>query len=124
MRVIDPGHKYALKHLDGEGEEIITYVKRVGAKYPGNVGCHSGTTLQEEWRAQIHRLRYLDQQEPCNETKICIDQLQLCIMRLEARAARKHGRPAPVEYNDRDLRIIEDFPVCDNCGHIGCEGNC
>jgi hypothetical protein len=30
MKVIDAGHKYALAHLDGPGEEVLTFVKREG----------------------------------------------------------------------------------------------
>jgi hypothetical protein len=124
MRVIDPGHKYALKRLDGDGEEIITYVKREGLKYPGNVGHHSGTTLQECWRADIHRLLYVNNQEPCSATVDCIEHLRLCILFLEHRAALRHGRKPPVEYSDPDLNCIETMPTCVNCGHIGCSGEC
>jgi len=64
MKVLDPGHKYELAVLDGDLPVILTYTKRIGDKYPGNEPpAYSGTTLQEEWRAQIDRLRYLNNQE-------------------------------------------------------------
>lgn len=119
MRVIDPGHKYALRHLDGPGEEIVTYVKREGKNYPGNVGSHPGTTLQDEWRAQIHRLWYLDNQKHCHENWACISNLRENIIQLELRAAVRHGRPDPIF-----TRQVELMPFCHDCGHIGCEGTC
>jgi hypothetical protein len=124
MIVIDPGHKYKLLVLDGTNDELLTFVKREGEKYPGNVGHYPGTTLQECWRAEINRLLYLNQQDPCIETEMAIKHLRLNIMLLEQRAARRHGRESPVAYNDRILHRIETLSVCERCGHIGCEGTC
>lgn len=120
MRVIDPGHKYALRQLDGDGEEIVTYVKREGDKYPGNVGHHPGTNLQEQIRAQIDRVKFLDEQDPCAENKVILVYFRNIIRRLEIRAAKRHGREPNYEWDDN----IELLPTCPKCGHIGCEGEC
>jgi hypothetical protein len=53
VRTLDPGHRYALANLDGDGEDMLTFVKREGMLYPGNVGSHAGTTMQEVLRALI-----------------------------------------------------------------------
>ncbi len=120
VRIIDPGHQYALKHIDGDGEEIITYVKREGDKYPGNSGHHPGTNLQEEWRAQIDRLKYLDMQKPHWANKRAIKNLRENIEALEQRAAEAHGR----HWQSSRPFHIENEPVCDRCGHIECGGSC
>lgn len=128
MRVIDPGHKFALPHLDGDGEEIITYVKREGPGYPGNVGHYPGTNLQEGFRAEIARVKYLDQQDRCVENKLILNNLRDCIRLLEERAARRHGRrPDWRLYEKNGLETndaIEFLPYCLKCGHIGCKGDC
>jgi len=38
MQELDRGHKYALRHLDGNEVETLTFVKREGDGYPGNIG--------------------------------------------------------------------------------------
>jgi hypothetical protein len=52
MKIIDPGHKYELDQLDGEGKEILTFVKRdtPSERYPGNQGHYPGTNMQEVLR--------------------------------------------------------------------------
>lgn len=127
MRVIDPGHMFALHNLDGDGETVITYVKREGPGYPGNVGHYQGTNLQESFRAEIARIQYLDQQDPCVENKQIIRNIRDNIRLLEERAARRHGRRHDwrlyeshgFETNDQ----IEYLPVCSKCSHIH-EGGC
>lgn len=119
MRVIDPGHKFALASLDGGEEIILTHVKREGAKYPGNVGHYPGTTTQEICRAEISRIQYVDTQRPCDENKIIVEYFRQVIRALEYRAAREHNRklkPTSVE--------IENDPICAVCGHIQCVGDC
>lgn len=52
MKVLDPGHVYGLANLDLPEEGVLrrrhiglTFVKRVGDKYPGNTPpAHFGTT--------------------------------------------------------------------------------
>jgi hypothetical protein len=119
MRVIDPGHKYALAHLDGTGEEILTFVKREGLKYPGNVGSHEGTNIQETLRVLIDRVMHLDAQETDVANYYVLDDLRSALRKLEIRAAHRHGRSNPQFTFDP-----ENMSTCPKCGHVECEGVC
>jgi hypothetical protein len=123
MQEVDPGHKYELDVLDGSGPHLLTFVKREGNNFPGNVGHYKGTNLQEVLRAMIARVKYLDKQIPCMENKEIINQFRYCILRLEGRAARRHGR-LPDEKMYVSYGEIEALSTCGLCRHIGCEGNC
>ena len=118
MKEVDPGHSYALDVLDGEPNEqvIKKFVKREGPGYPGNVGHHPGPTLQENWRADIARLKYVNGQIFCNETLAAIQLLRQAILLLEIRAKRTHSQQLPPV----DLDTIELYPTCSTCGHILC----
>jgi len=115
MKVIDPGHHYALNVLDYGPDAItsIRFVKRVGPKYPGNVGASSGTTLQEVLRACHDRLGYVGRQLPCWQTTACRWLLGLVVWLLEWRAARRHGRLIPC------MREAVYGYTCWRCGHVG-----
>lgn len=120
MKVIDDGHKYRLDHLDGEGYEILTFVKREGLKYPNNIGSYEGTNIQEVLRALINRIGYLNCQEFDIRNNEIISSLRHSILLLEQRAADKHDRTLI----NVDLNNIEHQPVCVRCKHIGCSGRC
>jgi hypothetical protein len=117
VKVIDPGHDYALQQIDGDGEQRLLFVKREGARYPGNVGHHPGVTMQEVIRALLHRARYVHNQIPCYETETAIRCFQIALAAMEQRHARIKGRHLHVE---RSLEDIELGEVCRHCGHIGC----
>lgn len=126
MEAIDPGHKYHLRSLDlpyglERGFETLTFVKREGPGYPGNVGHHSGTTTQEVLRALIQRAQYVNGQIPDPANGLVIQNLREAIWHLEQRAARRHGRPwtLPIAFEG-----IEELPTCPRCNHIGCEEAC
>lgn len=127
MRVIDLGHKYALNHLDSEGEEVLTFIKRNGGpvirdeEYPG-------TTTQEVIRACIDRTKYMDALLPCRENELALSGLRQALYWYEVRAYRRHVQkinrlnvmddeslalPVPFSAN-----AIEDLPTCPYCGHI------
>lgn len=133
MKVIDPGHEYRLDFLDGKGlqctvylsgerhvvrNDTLTFVKREGEGYPGNVGHHAGTIIQEVLRVLIDRLKYVDNQIPCAETKNAMEDLRSAIIWLERRAAGRHGRE--VSFTSE----VELQSTCPKCLHIGCEGGC
>lgn len=124
MRVIDPGHIYEVDVLDGISQptfrQIITFVKREGKGYPGNVGYHPGTNLQEMWRSDIDRLKYLNRQIPWDGNNLIIWDLRRAIQRLEMRAAERHGR----EWVNPTTDLIEQIETCRFCGHIACHGTC
>jgi hypothetical protein len=117
MREIEPGHIYELASYDGAQSNIITYVKREGALYPGNIGAHPGTLTQESLRADAARLSYVNQQEPCNETSMALWHVRQALMLLEMRAKRKRGQVLP----PLDIRAIEHIDSCRTCGHILCK---
>ena len=118
MKVLDAGHRFSLRHLDGNGEEILQFVKREGEGYPGNIGHCEGTTMQEVLRALISRAKYVDGQIPCHETDKGIELMRGALRWFEIRAARRHGRV--FDYKG----IIEEADTCEKCGHIGCNGEC
>ncbi len=119
MNVIDPGHEYALDSLDGDFPQMLTFVKREGEKYPGNVGSHPGTTTQEVLRALIDRGRYVNQQIPCDETTEAIELMVAALVLLEQRAARMHGRVLVAS----TLDLVLGAGKCARCGHVGCKGH-
>lgn len=124
MKIIDPGHSFLLDLLDlplggGKLKHPLTFVKRMGPKFPGNDSAYFGTTLQEVYRGCAARLRYLENQSPCAETRLVKIMTQECILLLEERAARIHGRP-PIE----DVKWAEFGITCPLCLHVGCRGNC
>lgn len=121
MRVLDPGHEYLLGSLDGGEPVRLTFVKREGEGYPGNVGHHPGTTIQEVCRALIERLEYVNRQIPCEEDTEAVGHLRDVIWLLEGRAAHRHGRLWPGDVAKGD---IEHYAVCPECGHIGCDQTC
>jgi hypothetical protein len=120
MKAIDPGHHYVLDTLDGYAPQHLIFVKRVGEKYPGNVGEHLGTTTQEVLRALIERSRYVNAQTPCDETTLVIGLLQSALYLLEVRAARQHERALNASLADMETGRDK----CIDCGHHGCQGDC
>ncbi len=125
MEVVDPGHIYILDYLDvnfdgrrhKSFEDTLTFVKREGDKYPGNVGHHPGTITQEVLRALIDRTKYVNKQLPCAENEYVLHSLRTAILFLEQRAHRMRGKEL-LYIGPGD---IEDIPTCDICGHILCE---
>lgn len=124
MNVLDPGHRYELRHLDGDGVSTLTFVKREGLGYPGNVGHWEGTNLQEVLRALIDRLQYLNGQIADRRNDRVLHCLRLAIWQLELRAAERHGRCDAAFLAEYDVGQIEAYPTCATCGHIGCGGTC
>jgi len=119
MKVLDPGHLYELQVLDGGDLTVqLRFVKREGAKFPGNVGHYPGTNMQEVLRALINRLAYLDNQQPDPRNTAIISKLADSIFLLEQRAAEHHERKPPTWSVS-----IMGIP-CRKCGHVGCEGTC
>lgn len=120
MEVLDKGHKYALRNLDGDGNmQTLTFVKREGEGYPGNVGHYEGTTAQEVLRALIDRFKYVNKQIQCREDELAIRHARAIIYHLEVRAAKRHGRKFKTP-----IKQIEKAETCEKCGHIGCKGKC
>ncbi len=117
MKVIDPGHEYTLDSLDGDFPQVLTFVKREGPHYPGNVGHHPGTTMQEVLRALIERAEYVNGQIPCPETTLVLGLLESALYLLESRAARVHDRILDTTIE----ALVSGGSKCAKCGHVGCE---
>lgn len=115
-KVKDPGHVYELPNLDGDGVQILRFVKRCGSKYPGNADAHPGTTLQAVMRCLIERLQYLQVQVPCRENEAIIIRLIDSLWLLENRAATRHGYD--FDYRPEDML---EMPMCGHCGHVVCK---
>jgi len=118
MKVVDPGHKYALSLLDYGENAItsITFVKRMGANYPGNTSSYPGTTLQETMRACLDRTRYLNHQKWSVFNLIVQYCLVIAVCALEYRAALRHRRWPPLH--------PVNGATCWKCLHVGCTGSC
>ncbi len=123
MRIIDPGHEYILDSLDGDQENHLIFVKREGEKYPGNVGNHPGTTMQEVLRALIERARYVNTKIWSPYTQAAIVNMENALLLFERRAAERHGRIEEFLVIERQ-DVIDGTNKCTICGHVGCSGNC
>lgn len=120
MKVLDPGHEYLLDSLDGDQENRLVFVKREGEKYQGNIGHHSGTTMQEVLRALLDRAVYVNNQIHDEHTDYAIQCMQSAIMHLEMRAAIRHGRSPLLQMHE----VVSGANKCSKCGHVGCKGEC
>jgi len=121
MEVLDPGHHYTLKHIDGDSVEYLRFVKREGPGYPGNEGHYAGTNLQEVLRVLIDRIKYLDNQIPDQINADIIENLRFALEDLETRAAQRHGYDLKQLWRLIDTQDAETLPTCNHCGHILCE---
>ena len=116
MQVIDPGHCYLLESFDGGTPVELTFVKRSGERYPGNVGSHPGTNCQEVLRALVERSEYLFNQIPSAETECIIGSLRTALLLFELRAARNHGRFLDLP----TTKGVMSGATCPTCGHVEC----
>src|SRR6188768_3781183 len=116
MEVIDPGHKYKLLTLDGQLEQVLTFVKRHDsqdpARFPGNTESYPGTTMQSVIRALLERMGYLQNQIPHPNNELVVRRLRECLWLLEARAAERHG----YDFKAYSVEDIEKMPMCPHCG--------
>lgn len=120
MKELEKGHKYIIDSLDGAPQQIITFVKRYGKKYPGNSKpSYGGTNCQELLRVLCFRLHYLNSQKHDDRNIDIIEMLIDSIWLLECRAAERHKRVMPER-----LESVLFGPTCKKCGHIGCNGKC
>jgi hypothetical protein len=88
MRVLEAGHVYELQHLDAEGHETLTFIRR-NSKAITHAFEHPGTNTQEVLRALIDRTKFLNDVIPCDETQDAIYYLRMALFCYEARAWRR-----------------------------------
>lgn len=116
IEIIDPGHEYKLPSFDGELAQTITFLKREGEGYPGNVGSHAGTTLQCVLRACLDRVEYLHAQIPHENNYGIVSHIRHALLLLEQRAAERHG----INPMSLTLTSASENPLCGVCGHVTC----
>lgn len=117
MKILDVGHKFILASFDGKHKQVLQFMKRKGLKFPGNNNSYPGTTTQDVIHCLLNRTRYVQNQIPCVENEVIINNLQICLLMLEQRAAKRHG----YEFEALTLREMEFKPMCPKCGHTVCE---
>lgn len=116
MEVINPGHSYIVENYDGDGYQIIYFLKRVGNGYPFNEPpAHRGTNCQEVLKVLIDRVQYLDKQIACDENKLIIKNLQSALWLFEKRAALRHGKDFPYSIFHPD--DLHKYPTNVEDGH-------
>lgn len=106
MRVIDPGHRYALQNLESEGETTLQFMKDP-ALHDGD-GC-AGPSCQEVLRAVIDRVQELDRERPWVGNAQIIYDLRHAIAGFEARAL--------IRRVEKDGLAIEQQPIAAD-GHL------
>jgi hypothetical protein len=106
MRVLDPGHRYALANLEGGGETELQFFK--DPKLHGGKGA-AGPSCQEVLRAVIARVKELDREKFDVENAGIIYDLRHAIAGFEARAIRRRVEKEGLE--------IEHVPVAAD-GHL------
>lgn len=106
MKVLDPGHRYALDNLETGGETTIQFYKdpklHDGDGYPG-------PSCQEYLRAVINRVQELERERSDPENAIILYDLRHAIAAFEARAVRRRVEKEGLE--------IELLPVAKD-GHL------
>ncbi len=117
MRVIEPGHIYALNHLDGQANQHLTFVNREEGT------SHEGTQTQEVLRATIDVIECLiDRTNHCDS---CLrwernDQVVKALSESQRQmrlALLFHEQRAMERKMEKDGVMPETLPVADD-GHF------
>ena len=88
MKIVEAGHRYALKHVDSDGYELLTFIRRNSSAIT-HESEHPGTNVQEVLRALIDRSLFLDDVIPAPETMDAVWHLRMALFSYEARAYRR-----------------------------------
>lgn len=95
MKVLYPGHRYALQNLRGRGQTTLQFVQ--DPLLHNGVG-HDGPSCQEVIRALIDRVRVLDAEKPWSGNQDIVAHLRSALAGFEARAIlRKAEKGVPLE---------------------------
>lgn len=106
MKVLDPGHRYALDNLETEGETILQFYKDPALH---NGDGYPGPSCQEVLRAVIDRVQELHRERPHELNAGIIYDLRHAIAGFEGRAVLRRV--------EKDGLAIETVPVAAD-GHI------
>ena len=79
MVVAEPGHKYILENLDGDGVNTLEFVNR------GHEEDMEGTNNQEVLRVLIHRVKFLNTERPWSGNEQIINHLRSALLLHEMR---------------------------------------
>lgn len=109
--VIEPGHVYELRNVDGPGVQRITFVRRRGPDAERREASEEGLLSQQLIRVLIDRTLYLNAEDPCEEDTRIVHLLRNCLRLYESRAARR-----VIER----LSMPELAGVCPVCQHVLC----
>lgn len=110
MRVLVPGHRYALQNLEDDGETILQFM--MDPKLHNGEGA-VGPSCQEVIRALIDRVQTLDAEKHWEGNAQIIYDLRHALAGFEARAL--------IRRVEKDDLPIEALPV-ETDGHIKLEG--
>ena len=83
MKIIDPGHIYEIRNLDGNDIQVINFVNRNSGKEK------EGIQNQDLLRILIDRLLFLDNQLEWDGNKKIIHHLRMALALHEARAIER-----------------------------------
>jgi len=97
MKVIIPGHRYVLDHLDGDKTTSLQFVQRQPFHEPTE-----GVTNQEVLRCIINRVQTLNSEVPWENNQKIIYHLRMALALHEARAVERH-----IEKGED----VENYPV-------------
>lgn len=113
MRIIEPGHVYAMANVDGDGEQAVWFVRRRDERAELLPVFTPGVLSQELLRVLIDRVRYLNDEDPCDEDVRIIANLRDCLRLFEARASRRTIEKMPMP------EMAEACPICHHllCAH-------
>ncbi|MCA1571174.1 MAG: hypothetical protein LC798_12825 [Chloroflexi bacterium] len=89
MKILEPGHVYAVENVDGPGKQEIRFVRRRDGKGEPLPESTPGVLTQELLRVCIDRTLYLYAEAPCDEDTEIIEKLRDCLVLYESRAARR-----------------------------------
>lgn len=88
MKVIIPGHRYALENMiSGESPQELQFVTKAPGAEPVD-----GTTNEEVLAMLVDRLKNLQAVFPCRENALAITKLEEANMWLEARTRDRNRR--------------------------------
>jgi hypothetical protein len=88
MKILSPGHKYALAAFEGGQEQHLQFIEKDIA---GNL-ISDGTTNEEVLAMMIDRMGVLNQKVPCRETSLAITKLEEALLWLNKRTADRIER--------------------------------
>jgi hypothetical protein len=101
MRILVPGHRFALKNMGNDGEQIVQFIQKAPhvvnpddpvATVREFVTVEEGTTNEEVLLMVLARLNYLNVKMPCRENALAITKLEEALMWLDRRTASRTAR--------------------------------